>query len=82
MIINCYGLPVKHTWVHSGARGLGRLKKITLKRIHEVGDDVLGLVGGAEIIGNFPFRDETGIGLACYTFILSISKGKYKENFQ
>lgn len=36
-----------------------------LKCIHDLGDEVLGLVEGLSDLGPFPLRDEVGIGVAC-----------------
>ena len=49
-----------------------------LKRIHEVGDKVLGLVEGILDMGPLPLRYEIGMGVAYYTLILYMSKGKHE----
>ena len=55
---------------------------MTSKMIHEVGDEVLGLIEGLPDMGPFPLRYEIWMGGACYTLILYTRKGKYAGNLQ
>ena len=55
---------------------------ITLKSIYEVGYEVLGIVEGLPYMRPFPLRDEIGMGVACYTLIISMRKGNYTGHLQ
>ena len=46
------------------------------------GDEVLGMVEGLPDMVPFPLRDEIGMGMTCYTFIMSMSKVKYTYHLQ
>ena len=50
---------------------------MTLKRIHEVGDEILGLVEGLMYMVPLPLRDEICMGVACSTLIIYMRKWKY-----
>ena len=53
-----------------------------LKRVHEVGSKVLGLVDRLTDMGPFPLRDEICMGVACYTLILSTMELNYSGHLQ
>ena len=55
---------------------------MSLKKMHEVGDEVLGMVEGLPNLGPFTLRYEVGMGLACYNLMLSTRKGKNPRQFQ
>ena len=48
-----------------------------LKSTHEVVDEVLGIVEVLPDMGTLPLIYEIGIGVVCYTLIISSRKGKY-----
>ena len=45
-------------------------------------DEVLGVVEALPDMGTLPLRYEIGMGVVCYTLILSIRKGKYSGHLQ
>ena len=55
---------------------------IMLIRLHEVGDEVLGLVEGLPNLGLFPLKYEVGIGVAYYTLMIYMRKGKNSGHLQ
>ena len=55
---------------------------MTLKGIHEVGDEVLGILEGLTDMGPLPLRDEIGMVVACTILILSTRKGNYSGHLQ
>ena len=55
---------------------------MSLNKMHEVGDEVLGMVEGLPNLGPFTLRYEVGMGLACYNLMLSTRKGKNPRHFQ
>ena len=61
-------------WRH----GTVKNKLMMLKRIHKVGDEVLGLVEGLPDIISLPLRYEIGMGVDCVN--LSTRKGKYADH--